>query len=88
MFYVQKLFFRKSYRSGDNVKKCGKARGISKATGTHAHEHAHAPGYPHARTHTQRQIYNAYYLSTEITIRERSSMLRYTYTACLVPKVM
>ena len=44
--------------------------------------HAHAPVYPHARTH--RPISNIYCFSTTTVMRERASMLRYTYIACLV----
>ena len=51
---------------------------ISKVTCTHAHAHAHASGY----THTQ--ICNIYCFSTATMIFEGSSMLRYTYIACLV----
>ena len=47
--------------------------------------HAHAPGHPHARTHTQ--LFNAYVLTTTKMIRERASMLRYTYIASLVYNV-
>ena len=46
------------------------------------HAHAHAPGYPHARTH--RQISNTYCISTTRMTSERASVLRYTYFACLV----
>jgi hypothetical protein len=42
------------------------------------HAHAHA----RARAHTQ--ICNIYCFSTTTMIRERASMLRYTYIACLV----
>jgi hypothetical protein len=38
----------------------------------------------HARTHTHRQIHNTYCFSTATMIRERTSVLRYTYTVCLV----
>ena len=39
-------------------------------------------GYMHARTH--RQICNTYCFSTATITRERASLLRYTYIACLV----
>ena len=55
---------------------------ISKATCTYPHAHAHAPGYPHARTH--RPISNTYCFSTAILIRERASVLRNTHIACVV----
>ena len=62
---------------------------ISKAAGTYAPAHAHAPGYPHARTHgracTHRPLSNTYCFSTTKMIRERTSLLRYTY---IVPLVM
>jgi hypothetical protein len=54
----------------------------SKATCTYAHAHTYAPGYPHARTH--RPISSNYCHSTATMIRERASMLRRTYIACLV----
>jgi hypothetical protein len=46
--------------------------------------HALRPGKArlHAHTHTPRS--NTYCFSTATTIRERASMLRYVYIACLV----
>ena len=41
-------------------------------------------GYPRARAHTHRRICNTYCFSTAEVIRESTSMLRYTYIACLV----
>ena len=41
-------------------------------------------GYMHARARTHRQICNTYCFSTATMIRERSSVSRYTYIACLV----
>jgi hypothetical protein len=56
---------------------------IRKATCTYAHPHAYAPEYPHTRTQahacTHWQINNTYYFSTAKIIRDRASMLRYTY---------
>jgi hypothetical protein len=59
---------------------------ISKATCTYAHAHAYAPGHSHARMHARAhtQICNTYCFSTATMIRERVSMLRFTYIACLV----
>jgi hypothetical protein len=62
---------------------------INKPTCTyaHAHAHVHAPGYPHARTHAQacthRPICNTAF-PLQQWFRERASLLRYTYIACLV----
>ena len=59
-----------------------------------AHAHAHALGTrKYTRAHTEAQRYNIYYFSTATMIRERASMLRYTYIVCLVvtqksPRVM
>ena len=49
---------------------------------TYSHAHAHTAGYQHARTH--RSISNTYCFSMARIIRERTSMLRYTYINCLV----
>jgi hypothetical protein len=60
---------------------------ISKATCTYARAHARAPGYPLARTHahawTHRPVSNGptCCFSTATMIRERASLLRYTYIA-------
>jgi hypothetical protein len=54
---------------------------ISKATRTRPHARVHAQTHALARTH--RAISNIYSFSTAL-IRERASMLRYTYIACLV----
>jgi hypothetical protein len=63
---------------------------ISKATCTHAHAHAHTPGHPHKhpphlRTHTcaHRKICHTYCFSSAAVDRERASVLRCTYIACL-----
>ena len=53
-------------------------------TCTHEHAYVHAPGQTQAHTRTHTQIYNVYCFSTAITIRERASILRYTYIVCLV----
>jgi hypothetical protein len=52
----------------------------------HKHEPAHAHGYSHARmrAHAHTQICNTYCFSTATMIRERASMLRYTYIVRLV----
>jgi hypothetical protein len=60
---------------------------ISKATCTHAR--ACTPSrtwYLHARTHahTHRQIHNTYCFFMAKIIRERASVLRYMYIACVV----
>jgi hypothetical protein len=62
---------------------------ISKAICTYAHAHAHPPGYPHSCTHAQtcthRAMCNTYCFSTATMVfRERSTLLRCTYIACLV----
>jgi hypothetical protein len=51
---------------------------VSMATSTHAYAQAHAPG--HLRT----RICNTYYSSSVTMIRERASVLRYIYIACVV----
>jgi hypothetical protein len=45
-----------------------------------------APTHTHARTrtHTDRQTCNIPCFSTATVIRERASLLRYTYIACLI----
>ena len=47
---------------------------------THAQAHAHARAPTHART----EVCNTYYFPRQQWLRERASMLRYTYIACLV----
>ena len=64
---------------------------FSKAICTHAHAHAHEPGYPHARTHAQACIHTHQYVILiafpwQQWFRERASVLRNTYIACLVYK--
>jgi hypothetical protein len=76
----RKTFFRKLHRLWDNVEKCGGDWGAtndvtiwricvacwkSKATCTYAYVHAHALGYPDARTQarTHRPISNTYCFS-------------------------
>jgi hypothetical protein len=80
-------FFRKSHRLWDNVEKYSGDRGatndvtiwrtrvacwISKDIRTYAYVHAHAPPYPHTRTHeqacTHRQICNTYCFSTRTVV--------------------
>ena len=60
---------------------------ISKSICTYAHSHAYAPGYPHARTrkyaHTGQYII-LIAIPQQQWLRERASVLRYTYIACLV----
>ena len=59
---------------------------ISKAIYTDAHAHAHEPRYPHTSKHarTHKPITNTYYNSTAAMIRQRATVLCYTYIACLV----
>jgi hypothetical protein len=59
---------------------------ISNAKRAHAQAHAYAPGHPHVytRAYTHRHVSNTYCLSTARMIRERASVLRYTYIVCLV----
>jgi hypothetical protein len=92
-------FFGKSSRLWDNVEKICGAKGaandttqrirvacwISKATSTHAYAHVHVPWHPH--THTRRQTCYSDCFSTATMIRERASVLRYTYIACLVSSI-
>ena len=76
-----------------NVEKCGEDRGaiwltriscwISKATCTYGHTHAPAHRY-HTHACMYRPISNTYCFSTATMIRERASMLSYTYIVCLV----
>ena len=88
------IFWKKSCPLWDNVEKYSGVRGaindvttwrmrvacwISKATCTHAHAQAHA-----RRIYARIQICNIYCLSTATIIRERASVLRCTYFACLV----
>ena len=49
-----------------------------------AHAHAHALEHKHAHAHTHTRICNIYRFSTATIIRERASILRYTYIVCLV----
>jgi hypothetical protein len=53
---------------------------ISKATVTYAR----VPVCTHARACTRRTISNTYCFSRATMIRERTSMIHYTYTVCLV----
>jgi hypothetical protein len=84
-------FFRKLCRLWDNVGQCG---GAKEATNDdtiwqtrvtcwinkeYAHAHPHAPGYANARTHKHVTL-TAFYTAAMI----RASVLRYTYTACLI----
>jgi hypothetical protein len=92
------IFLKKSCPFWDNVEKYCGVRGTtndvttwhirvacwtSKATCTHAHAQAHARR-TYARTHARTQICNIYCLSTATIIRERATVLRCTYFACLV----
>ena len=58
---------------------------ISKATRTHANAHAHTHGY---RPHTQICYIHVYIFYTQQCFRERASMLRCTYIACLVKHLL
>ena len=69
---------------------------ISKSTSMHAHVHAHTSGHPHvrtqagacARTRTYTQICNTSWFSTATIVRERASVLCYTYiTSIVYPKI-
>jgi hypothetical protein len=87
-------FLRKLYHLWDNVEEYGGARGatndvtvwririaclISKATGTHTHARAHAPGHPDARTLTHRQIRN-FMVFSMVTIVTRT---HFVFTLCV-----
>ena len=54
---------------------------ITKATRAQAHALVCAPIPTNTRKHTDRNIYD---LSRQQLLRERASMLRYTYIACRV----
>ena len=101
--FIFNNFFRKLHRLWDNVEKFSGDRGatkdvtiwrtrvacwVSKATLTYSHAHAHAPGYPQARTDahscTHRPVSNTYCFPTATVIRERTSVLRYTHIIPLV----
>jgi hypothetical protein len=94
-YFIFNNFFRKLRRLWDNVEKCGGARGATddvtiwrmrvecwmcKATCTRQRARADA----HAFARAQTQICNIYCFSTATVIRERASMLRYTYISCFV----
>ena len=67
---------------------------VNKATRAHAHANVPAPGHPHARMHalelarTHKEICNIYRFSTATIIRGSTSIVRYTYIACLVIIIM
>jgi hypothetical protein len=46
--------------------------------------HAHAPGLSHTHARARAYKYNTYCFSTATVIRERASVFRYAYIACLV----
>ena len=96
-------FFRILHCLWDNVEKYSGHRGattdvtiwrirhawwLNKVKRTYANAHAHAPGYPHERTHAQacthRPIDNTYCFPHQQWFRERAWMLRYTHIPCLV----
>jgi hypothetical protein len=95
LYFIFNKFFPKLHRLWNNIEKCGGKRGgnkwrhnmahtrcswIGTATYTYAHAQAHAPKYPHARTHARTHIINnTYCFSTATIIRERASILSYTY---------
>jgi hypothetical protein len=97
-------FFRKSHRLWDNVEKCGGHPRGHKWSHKMAHtscvldyqDYMHLcactrpralePTSMHARTHIP--ITNTYCFSTAKMIRERASVLRYRYIACLVYKCL
>ena len=51
---------------------------------THTHTHTHTQRNTHTRARADWQMCNTYYFSTAIMIRERASVLRYTYIDCVV----
>jgi hypothetical protein len=92
-------FSLKSCLSWDNVQTYGKARNttannmahaccmLDKAIRAHARAHAPAPAHPHSHTytHAHTQIYTIFFAFTQQQwLLERTSMLRYMYTARLV----
>jgi hypothetical protein len=94
--FTHNNFFRKACRLWDNVERYREARGtvnevtiwripaadwISKATYTHGHAHGHAPW--RARAHTHKYVVFIAF-PRQLWLRERASMSRYTYIACLV----
>ena len=72
---------------GANAMRAGLAR-LQARMRMHTHTPTRPGNHTHARTHahtcTHRPISNTYCFSTAIMIRERTSMLRYTYIAPLV----
>ena len=82
---------RKSYRLWDSIEKCGGDRGATNDITTWRirvacwkNKAICASGYSHACTHRHRPVSNTCCFSTATMIRERASVLRYTYIACVV----
>jgi hypothetical protein len=73
-------FFRKSFRLRDNVKKYGRGRQVRDDNMTHAHCAVDTEGY--RNTHSEYVTFIIFPLQQ--WLHERASMLRYTYTACLL----
>ena len=76
------FFPRKSCRFWDNVDKCDGARGATNDD-TIWRVRVQTPTRPGTRTRAHTQICNNYCFSTATMIRERASVLRYMYIACL-----
>jgi integrase len=98
MHFVFGSFFRKSSHLWDNVEKYGGARGatdyvtiwrmrvacwISKATCTRPHAWVHTHGRTHALASTHTPLSNTAFPQQQ-WFHERTSVVRYTYIACLV----
>ena len=88
-FVFNSFFFRKSHRLGGNAEKCGGNKGATNDVkcGSIALHAGQAKLLAHMRKHTPTQIYNTYNFSTAKIIGERSSVLHYTYIACLFSTV-
>jgi hypothetical protein len=98
-FMFNNVFFRKSHRLGDNVEKY-RPRNMSQYGAyalragierLYAHKNAHAPGYPHARTHarTRKHAHTDQYViltafPRQQLFRERASVLRYSTLSVLL----
>ena len=92
-------FSRKSCRLSENVEKCGSAweatknnktwrirfaRWISNGTGAHARTYARPRAWAPTHLHTREYTKNCVIIIVSPPQRESTSMLRYTYIACLV----
>ena len=97
IFWWITFFFQKSHCLWDNVEKCGGARGATSdgtiwrmhmdcrtSKATHTLACAHAPGYPHARTHRQLLFHGNSDLRTclNVTLYVHCVLLLLPYLGC------